>query len=87
MAGIGRTEQTQLDSLKAKYGAKTKRELLRKIRDDWNRECFDPQDTDLRWDEAKLEFVTVPAKPFTVEDADLALDGMLEAEYQKMMSR
>jgi hypothetical protein len=74
-------------SLMKKYNVTTERALLQAIADDYNRECFDPEDTTFKWDETKQDYDEVPAEPFTVRDAELMLDGMLEAEYQKLASR
>ena len=56
-------------SLRKRYGVRTQRELIRAIRDDYNAECYDPAE---------------PESYTTLAMAEVMLDGMLEAEYQRI---
>lgn len=59
----------QMQNLLNRYGVATEPALLQAIADELNEECWDPADGE---------------DPFTAADAGLMLDGMLEAEYQRI---
>lgn len=67
-----KTEQAspQMQRLMASYGVTSERALIRAIRDELIEETWEPGDG---------------PKP-TLRDAELQLDGMLEATYQRMQS-
>lgn len=71
MATGARKPSAQMLSLMARYGVRYDKNrtinLLRAIRDDFNRECVDEGE-----------------RKFTLRDAELQLDGMLEAEFQSI---
>jgi hypothetical protein len=84
--GKNMAQSEQVKRVMARYNVTTKPDLLRAVRDELNEECFDPNDTDMKWNETTQSFDEVPAKPFTLRDAELRLDGMFEAEYQRLAS-
>lgn len=64
------TQSQQVTNVMARYQVTTKAALLRAVRDELNEECWEPGD----------------GPKFTVKDAELRLDGMYEAEYQRIAS-
>lgn len=74
----------QMARLMTSYGVTTRAALLRAVRDESIEETWTPGEREevLDWETGEYRTRAVP-KP-TIRDAELALDGMLEATYQRI---